>query len=361
METVKLFEKYYKRLAREGLTKSVLCGLLVGFSAMLVAAFCFWMAGTGLFWLAVIPFILGTAVSAPVFYYRKFKPTSSAVAARIDELGLEERMITMNELKNDDSYIARRQREDAVKSLGLVKADLIRLAVSVPLIVAVAVLGIAGLGMTTVSALAANEVVSSGKDVIEDISKKPPVYFDVQYEIEGDGEIIGSEIQRVENGKGGTEVTAVANDGYAFVGWYIALDGKNVYNGAVLVSDKPVHAATEVTENLTIFAVFQEVEEGEDGGDGEGEGEEGEDGEQGDPGEPGEPGQGNQSSKPGEGTGNGAGGDYNGNDYIIDGKTDYGDYIGDASQNATEGAKGDSNLSGKGQDAIGGYFGNIGN
>ena len=156
-------------------------------------------------------------------------------------------------------------------------------------------------------------------------------------------------------------MTAVANDGYAFVGWYIALDGENVYNGAVLVSDKPVHTATEVTENLTIFAVFQEVEEGEDGGDGDGEGEEGEDGEQGDPGEPGEPGQGNQSSKPGEGTGNGAGGDYNGNDYIIDGKTDYGDYIGDASQNATEGAKGDSNLSGKGQDAIGGYFGNIGN
>lgn len=69
----------------------------------------------------------------------------------------------MNELKDDDSYIARRQREDAVKTLGLVKADLIRLAVSFPLIVALAVIGIACLGMTTVSALAANEVVSSGK------------------------------------------------------------------------------------------------------------------------------------------------------------------------------------------------------
>lgn len=356
METVKLFEKYYKRLAREGLTKSVLCGLLVGFSAMLVAAFCFWMAGTKLFWLAVIPFALGTAGSAPVFYYRKFKPTSSAVAARIDELGLEERMITMNELKNDDSYIARRQREDAVKSLGLVKAELIKLAVSIPLIVAVAVLGIVGLGMTTVSALAANEVVSSGKDMIDDITKEAVKYYDVSYEIEGDGEIVGDIVQRIEKDKNGTEVTAVANDGFAFVGWYIALDGENIRNGAVAVSDKPVHTATEVTENLTIFAVFQEVDEGDGEGDGDGEGEEGEQG------DPGEPESSNNSENNGDGPNQGSSsGDFNSNDHIIDGKTDYGDYIGDASQNATEGAKGDSNLSGKGQDAIGEYFGNIGN
>ena len=356
METVKLFEKYYKRLAREGLTKSVLCGLLVGFSAMLVTAFCFWMTEADLFWLAVIPFVIGVAVSATVFYYRKFKPTSSAVAARIDELGLEERIITMNELRNDDSYIARRQREDAVKTLGLVKADLIRLAVSVPLIVAVAVLGIACLGMTTVNALAANEVVSSGKDVIDDISKKPAVYFDVQYEIEGDGEIVGSEVQRVESGKDGTEVIAVANDGYAFVGWYIALDGKSVYKGCILMGDKPSYMVTDVTENFTIFAVFVEVDDDNDE-DGE---ENGEGGEQGDPGEPG--GSNNSGESSGDSPNQGSSsGEYNNNDHIIDGKTDYGDYIGDASQNATEGAKGDSNLSGKGQEAIGGYFGNIGN
>lgn len=358
MKTVKLFEKYYKRLAREGLIKSVLCGLLVWFSAMFATAFCFWMTEVNLFWLAVIPFVIGVAVSAPVFYYRKFKPTSSAVAARIDELVLEERMITMNELKDDDSYIARRQREDAVKTLGLVKADLIRLAVSVPLIVALAVIGIACLGMTTVSALAANEVVSSGKDVIEDITKKPTVYFDVQYEIEGDGEIIGSEVQRVENGKDGTEVIAVANDGYAFVGWYIALDGKSVYNGYVLMGDKPAYMVTDVTENLTIFAVFVEVdEENDEDGDENGEGE---GGEQGDPGEPGSSNNSGESSgySPNQGS---SSGDYKNNDQIIDGKTDYGDYIGDATQNATEGAKGDSNLSGKGKDAIGGYFGNIGN
>ena len=358
MKTVKLFEKYYKRLAREDLIKSVLCGLLVWFSAMFATAFCFWMTEVNLFWLAAIPFAIGVAVSAPVFYYRKFKPTSSAVAARIDELGLEERMITMNELKNDDYYIARRQREDAVKTLGLVKADLIRLAVSVPLIVASAVIGIACLGMTTISALAANEVVSSGKDVIEDITKKPTVYFDVQYEIEGDGEIIGSEIQRIENGKDGTEVIAVANEGYAFIGWYIALDGKNVYNGCVLMGDKPAYMVTDVNENLTIFAVFVEVdEENDEDGDENGEGE---GGEQGDPGEPGSSNNSGESSGGSPNQGNSSG-DYKNNDQIIDGKTDYGDYIGDASQNATEGTKGDSNLGGKGKDAIGGYFGNIGN
>ncbi len=340
METVKLFEKYYKRLAREGLTKSVLCGLLVGFSAMLVAAFCFWMAGTKLFWLAVIPFVLGTAGSAPVFYYRKFKPTSSAVAARIDELGLEERMITMNELKNDDSYIARRQREDAVKSLGLVKAELIKLAVSIPLIVAVAVLGIAGLGMTTVSALAANEVVSSGKNMIDDIKKDPVVYYDVSYEIEGEGEILGNEVQRVENGKDATEVTAIAGEGFMFSKWS---DG----------NENPTRQDLNITEDVTITAIFEEVEDGDDGDD-DGDPDDADDSD-----DPGEPSEQPDSGKGDNGQGGGQGGEWKDNDTIIDGSTKYDDYYDDAKKDATEGAKDNSNMSQKDKDVNNGYFDNI--
>lgn len=355
MKNVELFKKHYKRLARESLIKSILFGCLIGSFALFSFAFIFWLADFSFFWINIIISITITFITTCINYYRLFKPTEKQLAIRLDELGLEERMLTMEELKNDNSYIAKLQREDTIRHLEAIKPSLIKLIISIPLIVSVVVSGLLGIGMTSVSALAANDVISSGKELVDNHITR---FYDVTYEIEGDGEILGDMIQRVENNASTTFVEAVANDGYVFIGWYIALDGKNVYNGAMLISDKTSHNIIEVTENVTIFAVFQELRDGEDEGDGD-EGD-GESGEQGDPGEPG------SSDNKGENNGDSpnqgsSSGNYNNNDYIIDGKTDYGDYIGDASQNATEGAKGDSNLSGKGQNAVGGYFGNIGN
>lgn len=355
MKNVELFKKHYKRLARESLIKSILFGCLIGSFALFSSAFIFWLADFSFLWIAIIISIVITFTISFISYYRLFKPTEKQLAIRLDELGLEERMLTMEELKNDNSYIAKVQREDTIRHLEAIKPNLIKLIINIPLIVSVAVFGLLGIGMTSVSALAANDVISSGKELVDNHITR---FYDVTYEIEGDGEILGDMIQRVENNASTTFVEAVANDGYVFIGWYIALDGKNVYNGAMLISDKASHNIIEVTENVTIFAVFQELRDGEDDGDSnEGDSESGE---QGDPGEPG------SSNNKGENNGDSpnqgsSSGDYSNNDYIIDGKTDYNDYIGDASQNATEGAKGDSNLSGKGQNAIGGYFGNIGN
>ena len=277
------------------------------------------------------------------------------MAEQIDKLGLEERVLTMTELKDDQSYIAKKQRDDTNRALEQVKPKSLKTTLSVSMISCLITAFLLCSGMTAVNTLAANDVISSGKDLVDNSIIRS---YDLQYEIEGDGEIIGDIVQRIESGEDGTEVIAVANDGYAFVGWYIALDGKNVYNGCILMADKPAYTAIEVTENLTIFAIFVEVDE--DNNEDRDENGEGEGGEQGDPGEPGSSNNSGESSgdSPNQGS---SSGDYNNNDYIIDGKTDYSDYIGDASQNATEGAKGDSNLSGKGQDAIGGYFGNIGN
>ena len=116
---------------------------------------------------------------------------------------------------------------------------------------------------------------------------------------------------------------------------------------------KTYKQAKQDVEDSLLILDEENDEDGDENGEGEG-------GEQGDPGEPGSSNNSGESSgdSPNQGS---SSGDYKNNDQIIDGKTDYGDYIGDATKNATEGAKGDSNLSGKGKDAIGGYFGNIGN
>ena len=352
MKNVELFKKHYKRLARESLIKSILFGCLIGFFALFSFAFIFWLADFSFFWIAIIISIVVTLTISFISYYILFKPTEKQLAIRLDELGLEERMLTMEELKNDNSYIAKVQREDTIRHLEAIKPNLIKLIISVPLIISVAVFGLLGIGMTSVSALAANDVISSGKNLVDNHITK---FYDVTYEIEGDGEIFGDIIQRVENGADTTSVEAVANDNYVFIGWYIALDGKSVYNGATLVSDKPMCTITKVTENITIFAVFQELREGEDNGDGE-EGE-GEPGDQGDPSDP-DNSSGNSNNTSND-TNSGSQGNWKDNDTIIDGNTNYDDYLDEAKKDAENGSKDNSNLDKNQKDSINDYFDNI--
>ena len=348
-----ILKEYYKRLIKQNLLKSFIAGLIIGFLFTLLASILSWFLGFQYYWLSFICLPIVTLFATICFYFLHYKQTLKQMASQIDELGLEERVLTMTELKDDQSYIAKKQRDDTNKALEQIKPKFLKTIFSIAMIVILITVILLNGGMIAICALAANNVIDNGKDLIDYNEIK---YYDVVYEIEGDGEIFGDIVQRIEEGKNTVPVVAIANDGFAFVGWYIALDGKSIYNGYILIEDKPVYTTTEVTENLTIFAVFIEIDEDNDEDGDEG----GENGEQGDPGEPGSSNNNGENSgdSPNQGS---SSGDYNNNDYIIDGKTDYGDYIGDASQNATEGAKGDSNLSGKGQGAIGGYFGNIGN
>ena len=113
-----LFEKYRSRVVREGVLKAVFCGLIIGFAVFIVSAAALWFTGvTWGIWLSLALFLVCTGISVPIFYYAKFKPTAKAIAKRIDKLGLEERILTMMELENDQSFIAMKQREDAVQAL----------------------------------------------------------------------------------------------------------------------------------------------------------------------------------------------------------------------------------------------------
>ena len=88
-----LFKKYRSRVVKEGILKAVVCGLIVGFAVLIVTALAFWFAGVpwGL-WLSIALFAAATGASVPALYFLKFKPTAKAIAKRIDQLGLEERM-----------------------------------------------------------------------------------------------------------------------------------------------------------------------------------------------------------------------------------------------------------------------------
>ncbi len=309
MDVKELFEKYYSRLAREGMFKALFCGLIVGFLVNFGVAFATWFMDADGLWWSIGALVVATAIATPLFYLKKFKPNVQDVARRLDRLGLEERLITMTEYLGDESYIAQKQREDAKVSLHKIDTKLIRFIFSKVMIILLAVSFVLGSGMTTVTGLSDEGILKGGKEVFEEIiPDEPVVYVTVTYIVsEGEGVIEGDDVQILEIGSDATEVIAVADDGYAFVEWS---DG---------ITD-PNRTDFSIEEDMVLEAVFAPI------GDGEGEGE-GEGGGEGQAGQGDEPG---KSDKPTDEEGepnNGANGAYEENYMIKDGETYYRDII----------------------------------
>ena len=285
MKNNQIFKRYHSRLVRESVLKSVVYGLIVGLAAAFAISLVSWFFGYKGIWLAIGGGILLAAASSVLLYFIKYRPTAKDIARRVDGLGLEERVLTMMELENDESYIAMRQREDAKQKIAEAdhKAIKIRLAKkAVALVCAAAVLAS---GMAVVSELAVRNVIKSGIDIFNPVTDE---YFEITYEAEEGGVIEGEEVQIVGKGDNASPVVAIADDGYVFVEWS---DG----NG------DPFRWDMKVKEKATYTAIFEAIDEdGNPDGDGDGNGN----------------GEGMPSDMPGSGEGNGNGngnGNQNGN------------------------------------------------
>lgn len=220
MNDGKLFEKYYARVKRESLIKSAVCAVIVGFAVNFLTAFIAWMVYSKIFWLSIVLGVAAIAAFVPIFYYKKFRPTTKDVARRIDRLGLEERIITMTELEKDESYIAMRQREDAKRKLGAVDAKQIRFRFSTAAAVVAAICAVLGVSMTTVTTLSAQGALPGGGEFINSIKpEEPPVYLSVSYLASEGGYIEGEAEQIVAEGEDSASVAATAEEGWRFERW----------------------------------------------------------------------------------------------------------------------------------------------
>ena len=129
-----LFKKHYLRLCLEAGLRSALWGLALGFAVTFVLSALEWLFAFGAFWLSIVVFFGISAIAGALLYVFKYRPTDIDVARRLDRLGLDERMITMLEYKDDDSYIATLQRENAKAHFESVENRKLKLRISSVLI-----------------------------------------------------------------------------------------------------------------------------------------------------------------------------------------------------------------------------------
>lgn len=342
MDLKNVLNKYRSKLVKEAVLKASFTGAVFGFSALLLYEFIAWMFIAKAVWVGAIVFVVVAGATGTLFYFKKFRPTAKQTAARIDKLGLEERVLTMTELEKENSEIAAMQRADTLKALTSngISEKLIKIAVSVPMIVALVFSAVCGIGMTTVSALAANGTIASGSETIgEVIDNQPPKQFEVSYEVYmGEGIIEGDIFQVVEEGFDAAPVLAVPEEGFAFVYWS---DG----------SEDPYRADGNIRANVTYYAVFLPIEDGEGGMPGEGEGDEPSD-------LPGDFGSEGESDESGEGDPNkGAGGKYEEHNQVYDGETYYGGQVyQNAYDEALERMNEDEDLSEEEKELINEYY-----
>lgn len=251
MDSKDVLKKYCARIGKEGWLKSLMCGLVVGFFALVITAAVCWYIGFKGLWLYFLVLAAVTAATTPLFYCKVYRSTVKRTARRLDALGLEERLLTMTEMENDDSYIAKRQREDAMVALNSVNEKLLKFAVSTSLILTLAVSGAFGIGMTTYASVSN----VSGKELF---AAKPKEYR-ITYQVTGQGSLIGNVVsvtdsygavtsyyQIVKENESALPVMAEPAENWLFVGWS---DGYG----------NPYRADREITEDTTLFAVFEQL------------------------------------------------------------------------------------------------------
>ena len=264
MKTKGTFKKHGKKLCIEAILRAALCGISVGFAADFATALALWFTPVDGLWICIGVFVIVSLIASLLFYFLKFRPTDVSSARRLDSLGLKERLITMVEYQNDDSYMANLQRNDAKASLSRLNVKALKILIPRAIAISLVVCALLGSGMTTVNALSESGIIPSGDDIIDSlIEDQMTEYVSVSYVIEEGGIIEGDEEQIIVKGTDASTVTAVADEGYVFKEWS---DGYA----------SPTRTDTEISVDVTYTAIFTELgdEEGE-GENGDGEGEEG--------------------------------------------------------------------------------------
>ena len=244
MNVKEIFGKHYKRLFAESVLKSIIGGVGVACAINVVLSFLYWMLRFGNVWIGIAAGLLFGGVVGVLLYFFKYRLTEKAAAQLIDRYGLQERMITMVELRGDNSTMAEKQRTDAIARLGDVSATSIKIKLPTPATVIVSVLLVFSVLFSVLGLLAGAGKIPYGKDLF---AQGVDGTFEVVYTVGEGGSIRGEAEQSVGFGESTTAVRAVADAGWMFVRWD---DGET----------SPERWESNVQSNMQIKAIFEKID-----------------------------------------------------------------------------------------------------
>ena len=265
MDTKERFSKLYKRFLKKFYLKIALFSLLISLTILLVLSLSFWIIGTKLYWIAFVVFGVALIASFVTLCIVK-KPTEKEFYSSIEELGLAQRAITMYQFREDDSLMAKIQRENAKVNIESKDYKLLKITAPLALIITVAVILVLSIGTSIASGLSANRIIPSVSQAINNrVDNNEVKEYEITFEVEGDGSIEGEIIQFVKEGEDALGVTAVAEEGWYFYSWGIYDD----HYDKIITDDNdedpeahnPYKEVKGVKENITYYAVFKEVPE----------------------------------------------------------------------------------------------------
>ena len=171
MKNNKNLKKYIDKIKVESIIKSILYGFILGLVFVCLLSFILYLFKTKQVLIVIILGVLITCVSSYFIYQKVFVPSINKVANRIDELGLEERIITMVENEDKDSYIYQKQREDALIKLDNVKTSEIKFKFSKYMFIVLgAVLVLSGFSLTLPDRSSHNSSTNSNSSYVSNSS-----------------------------------------------------------------------------------------------------------------------------------------------------------------------------------------------
>ena len=335
MNIKKDFKNLYDTFLKNAIKKSLFYSLFISFVVLFIISLTFWIVDVKEFYIAFIVFVVVEGLLFTLFFLR-FKPDEKKFSRELDSLGLEQRVITMYEYQDDDSLMAKIQRENAIEHVNKFDSKLLKFVAPVLLLTLLISACVLGVSASTVSVLSATGVIKSGRETIHNIIPTEDTYYSVTYSAKKGGIVEGELAQSIKEGSDASPVIAIASHGYIFVTWS---DG---------VRD-PYRKDISVNKTIDVFASFITIDEYMEMMKNPGE-----------PEIPEEPEQGNIPIPKDEGDGDPTMQRYDENAQIIDGETYYGESVFDGyQQDMIEALAIDTEMSGDTKKIINDYFDTI--
>lgn len=174
----KALKSYNAKLKREAVFKSLFLALTAGFVLSAIVSIVSFATMKNILWVALVVWAVATAGFAVLFYFKLFRPNVKMTAERVDAVGLEERVITMMQFKDQDNPMLNRQRQDAQTALGSVSVKQVKMRFPKFLIIALAVIAAVAIFMmyySTVLAVNAENVKEDDPLVEEELSEEDKI------------------------------------------------------------------------------------------------------------------------------------------------------------------------------------------